>query len=107
MIAQKLRMLRKTSGLTQVQLAKKLNVAQSLVQRWESGKKAPNFETMKKFSNIFNVSLDVLAFSEKEINSFKGQDKSILSKLQNFEKLSEEDKVTVANLISSLAQKKA
>ncbi len=106
MIGEKLRELRKKSHLTQIQIAKKLKVTQPLIQRWESGNKIPNLETLKKFSNIFNVSLDALAFDERDLINLNEKDKTFANKLKDFENLSDDDKQMVANLISSLAQKK-
>lgn len=107
MIGNKLRELRKKNNLTQVEIAKKLRVTQPLIQRWESGNKIPNLETLKKFSTIFNVSLDTLAFDGKDLTNLKEKDKTFISKLKDFENLTDDDKQTVANLIASLAKKTA
>ena len=103
MIGKKLKQLRKKSDLTQVDVAKKLEVTQPLIQRWESGNKIPNLKTLKKFSKIYNISIDALAFDEKDLADLK--DKNLVDKIKSFSKLSEQDKQTVANLIESLSAK--
>lgn len=103
MIGNKLKQLRKQCDLTQVDVARKLGVTQPLIQRWESGNKIPNLETLKKFSKIYNVSIDALAFDDKDLADLK--DKNLVDKIKNFSKLSEQDKQTIANLIESLSLK--
>ncbi len=48
-----LRFLRLNSGLTQKQLAEKLNVDQRTVSAWEKGVSEPDFETLDKLCEIF------------------------------------------------------
>ena len=105
MIGDKIKALRKSHKLTQVELAEKLGTTQSVLQRWESGKKNPGLRTLKSISKIFDISLDTLAFNDKDLETLKNKDRSFISKLNNFEKLSEQDRQTVANLIDSLASK--
>lgn len=52
--------LRKKRGLTQVELAKELNMRQSSVSRWENGESIPDFTTLTLLSKYFNVSTDYL-----------------------------------------------
>lgn len=52
--------LRVKNALTQVELAKKLNIAQNTLSYWESGKTEPNGEALAKLSAIFDVSIDYL-----------------------------------------------
>jgi transcriptional regulator with XRE-family HTH domain len=48
----RLRDARKASGLTQYQLAERLNVSQPLVCMWESGQEKPSDEQRRKISQI-------------------------------------------------------
>lgn len=59
-LKKKLKYLRKQKGLTQEDLAEKLNVSRQSVTKWESGKSLPNLENIKEISNIFSVSIDLL-----------------------------------------------
>jgi len=47
--------LRKKAGLTQVELAKKLNFSDKAVSRWEKGEVVPEVETIESIANVFNV----------------------------------------------------
>lgn len=57
--------LRKISGITQEQLAEKLNVSRQTVSKWESGGTTPDLEGIIKISQIFNVSLDDLLLDKE------------------------------------------
>ena len=51
---------RKACGFTQKQIAKMLNVVESCYANWEQGRTEPNIESLRKLSNIFNLSIDEL-----------------------------------------------
>ncbi|MBR2870330.1 MAG: helix-turn-helix transcriptional regulator [Clostridia bacterium] len=51
---------RKSSGLTQKQVAQKLAVVESCYANWEQGRTEPNIENLRKLSKLFDVSLDEL-----------------------------------------------
>lgn len=52
--------LRKKMGLSQEDLAKKLNMTQQRISAYEKGKREPDLETLKLFADFFNVSTDYL-----------------------------------------------
>lgn len=57
---------RKSFGLTQQQLADKLNVSFQAISKWENGTTYPNIEILKDLASILDVSVDeILAGSEK------------------------------------------
>ncbi len=62
---QRIQYLRKASGYTQAQLAKKLRKSKSAICRYESGEKLPSLETLTDISILFNVTLDYLAGQDK------------------------------------------
>jgi transcriptional regulator with XRE-family HTH domain len=57
-IGQKLKELRKTENLTQRQLADKLQISRVNYTRYETNKARPDFETLIKIADFFDVSLD-------------------------------------------------
>lgn len=59
-IGNKLNQLRKLSGMTQEQLAEKINVSRQTISKWESDNTSPDLESIVKISKIFHVSLDDL-----------------------------------------------
>ena len=60
---------RKESGLTQQQLAARLNVSFQAISKWETGASFPNIEILKALASVLGVTADeILAGSEKEEN---------------------------------------
>lgn len=58
---------RKALGLTQQQLADKLNISFQAVSKWENGTTYPNIEILKDLAIVLNVTVDeILLGSEKE-----------------------------------------
>lgn len=55
-----LRLLRKNNGKTQLELSKLLNLQKSTVSMYERNKRTPSPDVLKKYSQIFDVSLDYL-----------------------------------------------
>ena len=52
--------IREAKGLTQVQVAEALNVVQSAVAIWESGKMQPQTSKLPKIAELFGCSIDDL-----------------------------------------------
>lgn len=50
--------LRKKAGLTQSELAKKMNVSASHISQYECGQRNPSINQLKKFADALNVTLD-------------------------------------------------
>lgn len=55
-----LKYLRKREGITQEELAEKLNVSRQSVTKWESGQSLPDIEKVKEIAYMFSVSVDSL-----------------------------------------------
>ncbi|MGN0960619.1 MAG: LexA family protein [Christensenellales bacterium] len=62
----KLRELRKSANLTQMQLADILHVAYGTVAMWETNKRQPDFDMMKTIADFFGVSIDYLIGRSEE-----------------------------------------
>lgn len=48
------------ANLTQVEVARKLNVTQSAVSAWEKGQKFPRKETLQALCKLYNCKVDDL-----------------------------------------------
>lgn len=59
-LGDKILMLRKKEGLSQEQLAEKLNVSRQAVSRWEQGSALPDAGNIRQLSKVFAVSADYL-----------------------------------------------
>lgn len=58
--SEKILSLRKSRGLTQEQLAEKLNVSRQSVSKWESGQAIPELETIVALCRVFDITTDYL-----------------------------------------------
>ena len=59
--------LRTREGLSQDELAAKVFVTRQAVSRWENGETVPNTETLKLLSGLFNVSINTLLGSPRQL----------------------------------------
>ena len=63
--SEKLLTLRKANGLTQEQLAEKLEISRQSVSKWESGQATPELDKIVALSVIFDVTTDFLLKSSE------------------------------------------
>lgn len=64
-----LKELRKKENLTQGQLASKIGITRDTLANYETGRREPDFTTLKNIASYFNVSTDYLLGSEEIDNS--------------------------------------
>ena len=97
MLKDNIKKARLDAGLTQIEVAEKLGVAQAQYTRWENGGRNPKDETVEKLAEIFDTSFEIL----------KGRDdglEEIVSLLRKY-KLTEEQKcsllITIKNELNN------
>ncbi len=67
LFGEKLKELRKSRKLTQLSLAKKLNVSDKLISKWENGLSIPNVEMLNEICNFFEIDInEILQLEKKE-----------------------------------------
>jgi len=92
-----LRKLRISKNMQQKELAAILNIKISTYCQYETGKRQPDYETLKRIANYFNVSTDYLLGAEKtatiSISGLSNNDieliHTIISHLRNINNQSE------------------
>lgn len=57
--------LRKQKGLSQEELANKLNVSRQTISKWEIGDSTPDMEKLAAISDLFEISLDELVIGKE------------------------------------------
>ena len=63
-VAKNIVRLRQASGMTQAELAAKLNYSDKAVSKWERGESLPDVAVLSKIADLFQVSLDWLVRGE-------------------------------------------
>lgn len=76
LVTSNIRHLRKDAGLTQAQLAEKLDIKRSLVGAYEEGRAEPKLSTLVNVSKLFNISLDDLVTRDLQKEGASGADGS-------------------------------
>lgn len=59
--------LRTRKGLSQEQLAEQVFVTRQAVSRWETGETTPNIDTLKLLSRLYDVSINTLLGSPRQL----------------------------------------
>ncbi|SHN12346.1 Phage repressor protein C, contains Cro/C1-type HTH and peptisase s24 domains [Cyclobacterium lianum] len=61
-LSENIKFLRKTSGLTQTELADKLGVQRSMISAYEDGRSDPKISALETLTKLFDLSMDELVF---------------------------------------------
>ena len=65
--------LRKENGMTQEQLAEKLNVARRTISRWETGNNMPDIDILIELSDLYAVDLREILNGERKSGKMKNE----------------------------------
>lgn len=79
-----LRFLRRKAGLTQAELAKKMHLRQYNISDYEIGRIEPNIQTLIRFADIFDVSLDFLVGRKTRVNYQSGDDSRVEQDIHSY-----------------------
>lgn len=64
MFADKLKQLRKSRNITQTQLASDMQVTKGAIGMWETNKRVPDIDMLKRLANFFGITVDELLGNE-------------------------------------------
>lgn len=99
-----LRQLRKEQRLSQQELANKLEVAQSTVGMWESGKRTPKLYEINRLAKVLNVTVSRLVGKyEKDVRITKNE---IFVDGQKVEELTEDDIRRILRQVEALKEER-
>ncbi len=105
-LGEKIKTLKINEKLTQMQLAKIINIHYTHIGKYENDLQIPSTDTLKKIANHFSVSVDYLLGDEDkgEIRvSF--QDEELLKQFKAIEFMPENDKNVIKELINAFLVK--
>lgn len=93
--------IRKSKKYKQTELAEKLNVLQQVISNIERGVSAPDIEQLKKFADIYNISLEQLVDREFFGDDADDVECKIISYIKQMD---DEGKELSLGLLSQVAQ---
>jgi transcriptional regulator with XRE-family HTH domain len=98
----RLRRLREEKRLSQAELAERTGFQPSAISHFESGRRAPSFDNIKKLADALAITIDYL-LGRQTVPASAGP---VAEKLfRNFEKMSAEDQDDIAKFAALLAAK--
>ncbi|MGI6211769.1 MAG: helix-turn-helix domain-containing protein [Anaerovoracaceae bacterium] len=104
-LAEKLYQLRTRSGLSQEELAEKMNVSRQSISKWESANSIPSMDKIVELSKIYGVSTDFLLKDEMEeipgeiiadLNPENAVREVTIEEIRDYQKNVEQNRNTVA-----------
>lgn len=69
-MGERIKELRKKSGMTQTDLAKKLGVTKGTISTWETGNRTPSFDALDTMGELFEASMDYI-MGKADVNSYR------------------------------------
>jgi transcriptional regulator with XRE-family HTH domain len=105
-LGKRIKQLRQQRGWSQTQLSKKLNVHQKQISGYERGIHSPSIELLVRMAELFNVSLDYIAFDNREEkNIIPIADRELMQAVQHIDQLSAEDRDTIKAVLNTFIVK--
>ena len=95
--------LRKQKGLSQEELANRLNVSRQTVSKWEVGDSTPDMEKLIAMSDLFDVSLDNLVMGKEDAGDMHDTPRSELVATINEKVLTDKNKKKAKSIIKTIA----
>lgn len=102
-----LKSLRTSFGMTQNQLADRLNISRSAIGMYEKGTREPDYETLESIADIFNVDIDYLlgrTYKTTMLPEHLSQNAKDASLLETFHSLNDTGKDKVIDYAQDLSQ---
>ncbi|WP_368490226.1 helix-turn-helix domain-containing protein [Clostridium sp. BJN0013] len=85
----RLKLLRKEKGLTQKELAQKLNMQNTAISKYELNQRKPDTETLLEIANFFNVSVDYLLGNSDDRTTLNPKENTSYEKISELVKENE------------------
>lgn len=99
-LSSRLRQLRAAQGLSQTELAKKIQIGMKTLAFYEQGKMMPSLEIGAKIARYFGVSMESLIYEDAQVDKIK--DRELLEFIVKADALPHQDKSTIKDLIDAL-----
>ena len=105
-LGDRIKRLRQEKGWSQNQLSQKLKVHQKQISGYERGIHAPSIELLVKMAELFDVSLDYIAFDDREDKKqIQIADRELMRTVKEIDALPEEDRMTIKAVLNTFIVK--
>lgn len=98
---ERLATLRKTRGLTQLQLAEAVQLHVAQIRRYEAGTSQPTLDAIRRLATTLNVTTDLLIFDTDE----RGPDDNLRLAFDAARQLDQDEQTTIKNVIEAILLK--
>lgn len=105
-IGEQIQKLRKENNLNQSQLADKIGVSLTQLQRYENKGVQPPADILRKLADTFNVSIDFIVYGDSQEKAQQSiKDNELLSQFKAVEQLNSKDKSTIKDIIDAFIKR--
>ena len=105
-IGKQIQDLRKQNKLSQAQLANKIEVSLTQLQRYENKGVQPPADVLKKLADTFNISIDYLVYGDSQEKAQQSiKDNELLAQFKAVEQLDNKDKSTIKDIIDAFVKR--
>lgn len=107
-IGGRLRSARTEKGMTQAEVAKAMNIAQSQYGKVETGKVIPSLKTLIKAVEVLGANINKIVYGSDNFSGFDIdlKDKELIERINAISQLSDEDRSLAIQLLDLIAAKK-
>jgi len=106
LVGKQIQELRKKNNWNQSQLAEKIGVSLTQLQRYENKGVQPPADILKKLADAFNTSIDFLVYGDSEQKAQQSiKDNELLSQFKAVEQLDSKDKSTIKDIIDAFIKR--
>jgi len=102
----KLKVLRKTNGWSQGQLAKKIGADLQRISKYERGVIWPTMEIMVRLAKVFDVSVDYLIRDKENATISKIKNPILRNQIEEVNNLPEKDMETVVSFLDAFIKRR-
>ncbi|GAC1586172.1 MAG: hypothetical protein NVS3B8_00210 [Chitinophagaceae bacterium] len=101
-MGERIQQLRKTAGLTQADLAKKIGISHTQMARYEIKNIYPPADVLKNLAELFGTTIDFLVMGDNETKAQASlKDAELINQFKKIAVLPEEEKTLVLKMITA------
>ena len=105
-LSNRIKVIRTEKGWKQSELAERVGISQKQISSYETGNSTPPTDILIKLAEVFEVSLDYLAFEAQGQNArINVKDRELLRRFETLDQFSEEERKLIKDVIDLVITK--